>query len=185
MLLSRATFLLLSLLLLGIGCGTEDPDVDPPEELITTLNYTLTPMDGSPSVTMTFSDLDGEGGNAASITGGTLSANAIYSATIELLNESTDPTEDITAEIKEEDAEHQFFFTSTIPGLRIDYSDTDDDGRPVGLSSTVVTGAEGSGTITIILRHEPNKSADGVSTGDISNAGGETDIEVTFSVDVQ
>ncbi|HBK71516.1 MAG TPA: type 1 periplasmic binding fold superfamily protein, partial [Flavobacteriaceae bacterium] len=36
-----------------------------------------------------------------------------------------------------------------------------------------------------ILRHEPNKSASGVSDGDITNAGGETDIEVIFNITVQ
>ena len=43
----------------------------------------------------------------------------------------------------------------------------------------------GSGTITVTLRHEPNKDAAGVSSGDIANAGGETDIEVTFNVEIQ
>ena len=42
----------------------------------------------------------------------------------------------------------------------------------------------GNGTITVILRHEPDKDASGVSNGDITNAGGETDIEVVFNVEV-
>ena len=40
--------------------------------------------------------------------------------------------------------------------------------------------ANPSATMTVILRHEPNKAGAGVSDGDITNAGGETDIEVTF-----
>ena len=35
------------------------------------------------------------------------------------------------------------------------------------------------------LRHEPAKDASGVAAGDITNAGGETDIEVTFDVTVE
>ena len=36
-----------------------------------------------------------------------------------------------------------------------------------------------------LLRHKPNKSGNGVQSGDITNAGGETDIVVTFELDVQ
>ena len=36
-----------------------------------------------------------------------------------------------------------------------------------------------------MLRHEPDKSAAGVSSGDITNAGGETDIEVSFNVIIE
>ena len=38
----------------------------------------------------------------------------------------------------------------------------------------------GHGQFTVTLRHEPDKSAQGVSAGDITNAGGETDIEVSL-----
>ena len=63
--------------------------------------------------------------------------------------------------------------------------DTDSNNRPVGLASRVTTGAAGSGTLTITLLHEPDKAASGVADGDPSNAGGATDIEVTFDVTVQ
>ncbi|MFT7376933.1 MAG: hypothetical protein ACI88Z_000758, partial [Sphingobacteriales bacterium] len=56
---------------------------------------------------------------------------------------------------------------------------------PLGLQTTITTTDVGNGTLTVILRHEPNKSASGVANGDISNAGGETDIEVTFNITVQ
>jgi len=154
------------------------------EEVITTLTMTLTPTSGD-VVTLSFQDLDGDGANAPVITGGTLQANASYTGALELLNESESPAESITEEIAEEDAEHQFFFSSTVSGLSVAYTDTDGDGNPVGLSTTVTTGDAGAGNMTVILRHEPDKNADGVSGGDISNAGGETDIEVTFPITVQ
>ena len=53
------------------------------------------------------------------------------------------------------------------------------------MAFTLTTGDAASGNITIILRHEPVKDAEGVSDGDITNAGGETDISVTFPVVVQ
>jgi hypothetical protein len=175
---------LLALALVFTAC---EPDpVDPnPEELITTVTFTLTPDGGGSTITLTFKDLDGDGGDPAVITGGTLAANTTYTGALTLLNESESPAEDITEEIEEEDEEHQFFFTSTVAGLAIAYNDMDADNNPIGLSTIVTTGDAGAGDIIITLRHEPNKSASGVSDGDITNAGGETDVEVTFPVDVQ
>ncbi len=168
------------------SCGNDDEmDPEPPEEVITTLNYTLTPDGGGTTVTLSFRDTDGDGGNAPVITGGTLAANSTYTGSMELLNESEDPAEDITEEIAEEDAEHQFFFSSSVSGLAVGYSDMDGDGNPIGLATTLTTDDAGSGTLTVVLRHEPNKGGSGVSGGDITNAGGETDIEVTFDVTVQ
>jgi len=170
-----------------ISSCKKDKDVVIPneEELITTVNYTLTPVGGGTEVTMTFKDLDGDGGNDPVITGGTLAANTTYNGTLELLNETESPAEDITEEIEEEDADHQFFFSTTVSDLSVAYADQDDDGNPVGLETTVTTLGVSSGSMTIILRHEPNKSGTGVAGGAITNAGGETDIELTFNVDVQ
>jgi hypothetical protein len=67
----------------------------------------------------------------------------------------------------------------------VTYSDTDTNGRPVGLNFTLVAGTAGStGTLTVTLRHLPNKTASGVSSGSITNAGGNTDAAVTFSLAV-
>ncbi len=167
------------------ACEKDEPEIPDEPELITTLRYNLTPTGGGTSITLSFQDLDGDGGDTPVITGGNLATNQTYTGTLELLNESETPEENITEEIEEGDEEHQFFFQSDVSNLTIAYSDQDANGNPIGLTSTLTTGAAESGTITIILRHEPNKSASGVSDGDITNAGGETDIEVTFPVDVQ
>jgi hypothetical protein len=47
------------------------------------------------------------------------------------------------------------------------------------------TGAAAAGTVVVILRHEPLKSAAGVATGSITNAGGATDAQVTYPVQVK
>jgi len=163
----------------------ETPTVPNEEEVITTLTYTLTPTAGGTPVVFSFKDLDGDGGNDPVIVHADLKANTEYMGVIELLNEQETPAEDITAEIKEEDDEHQFFYQNDISGLHVHYMDQDDNGKPVGLKTHVVTGAQGSGVLTVTLRHQPDKSASGVSDGEIANAGGETDIEVTFNVNVQ
>ena len=177
--------LIVTIALFFTACKKDDPVIPNEEELITTLSYTLTPTTGGAAVTLSFKDLDGDGGNAPIITGGTLIANQTYTGTLDLLNEAESPAESITEEVQEEAEEHQFFFQSTIADVVIAYTDQDADGNPIGLTSMLTTGAAASGAITITLRHEPNKSAAGVSGGDIDSAGGETDIEVTFPIEVQ
>ncbi|WP_041265024.1 hypothetical protein [Bernardetia litoralis] len=174
--------LIFSTLVLFSSCeDDEDPVIPNEEEVITTLTYTLT-ADGQPTVVLSFKDLDGDGGNSPVITGGTLAANTVYEGKIELLNEIEG--EDITEEIEEEDDEHQFFFSATGLDLAVAYNDTDGT-NPVGLQTTVSTGEATTGTLKVTLRHEPSKDAEGVSDGVITNAGGETDIEVEFDVTVE
>lgn len=175
----------ITLLTILFSACEKTPVVPNPEEVITTLQYILNPNGGGTPVVFSFQDLDGDGGNDPVITNGILSANTNYTATLILLNETENPADSISNEVAEEDAEHQFFFESTLNSLNIQYNDTDGNGQPVGLSTTVTTGAAGTGTLKITLKHEPDKSATGVSNGDITNAGGETDIEVNFTVDVQ
>ena len=166
-----------------VSCSSDDDhddDHDHEEELITTVIYTLT--NGNDVVTLEFQDLDGDGGaDGTTIVSGPLSANTMYSGEVQLLNETESPAEDITEEVEEEGDEHEFFITSTISDIVITKNDTDVDGNPIGIETTLTTGAAGSGTLTIILKHEPTKPNDNTST----NAGGSTDVEVTFSVTVE
>ena len=166
----------------------DDPIIPNEQEVITTLNYTLTPESGTPII-LSFRDLDGDGDNEPIISDGTLASGMSYIGSMELLNELEDPAEDITLEVAEEELEHQFFYETSFPtelsDVNIAYNDLDEEGNPIGLSTVLTTGEMGSGTITVTLRHEPNKDAAGVSSGDIANAGGETDIEVTFNVEIQ
>lgn len=169
-----------------MACDDDDPIIVDDEELITTVTVTLTPQSGGNAVVLNFSDPDGDGGMDPVIDGGTLAANTTYTAAIVLLNESETPAENITEEIEEEDEDHQFFFaTSGGLDLTVAYADADANGNPIGLATTVTTGAASTGEFTVILRHEPMKDAQGVKDGDIANAGGETDIEVNFPVEIQ
>ena len=173
--------MIIALLSLLAACDKDDPVIPNEEEVITTLRYTLTPDAGGNSVVLSFQDLDGDGGDAPVITAGTLAKNTVYNASLTLSNEQESPADDITAEILEEDEDHQFFFQTTVNNLQIRYEDTDDNGDPIGLKTQVTTGEAASGDLTITLRHEPNKSVD----GNIENAGGETDIEVKFNINVE
>lgn len=166
------------------ACSEDDHDDDhdhgSEEELITTVNYTLT--NGNDVVTLTFSDPDGEGGNDGTYSvSGNLSSNTIYTGVVELLNETESPAEDITEEVKAEADEHEFFYSSNVSGLEISKTDNDANNNPIGITTSLVTTDAGSGTITIILKHEPTKPNNGSS----ADAGGSTDVEVTFNVTVQ
>ncbi len=167
-----------------LSCEKDDPKIENEVELITTMTYRLTATDGT-VVEGKFQDLDGEGGNPPVITPLNLRANTTYTGSLTLLNELENPVENVTTEIAAEDKEHQFFFQATGVNLTVAYADTDGNNNPVGLKTTVTTRAASTGTLSVTLRHEPNKSAAGVSAGNITNAGGETDINVVFNVSIQ
>lgn len=167
------------------SCEKDDPKIPNEEELITTLIYTLTPEGGGTPVEFKFQDLDGDGGNDPIITNGILASATEYTGVLMLFDETETPAQNISEEVAQEAEEHQFFFSLTGVDATIVYADVDASGNPIGLTSTLTTGLASVGSLTITLRHGPAKSASGVSTGDITNAGGETDIEVTFDVTVQ
>ena len=171
-----------------VACSNDDdtPPIINEEEVITTLTATLKPVGGGTDIILQTRDIDGDGPNPPVITvSGNLLANITYNGSLDLLNETESPAEPITEEIEEEDDEHQFFFQATNSIATFSYNDADSDGNPIGLSFILTTGNAGTGTITITLRHEPNKSASGVSEGNITNAGGETDISATYPVIVE
>ena len=152
------------------------------EELITTVITTLT--SGNQTITLTSKDLDGNGPNAPVVTtSGDLTVNTNYTGSIQFLNESVSPSIDITKEIKEEGLEHQIFYQSAASIGAFTYTDADTKGKPIGLAFTLRTAASPTtGTITVVLKHEPNKSASGVAGGSMTNAGGSTDASVTYNV---
>ena len=165
------------------SCSNDDAPVNE-EEVITTVTTTL--VGGGQTITLTSRDLDGDGPNTPVITvSGNLTAGTTYTGSTTFLNELESPAEDITVEVEEEGADHQVFYQLPSSIGTVTYTDTDANGRPIGLNFTLVAGTSGStGTLTVTLRHLPNKTASGVSGGDITNAGGNTDAAVSFSVAV-
>jgi hypothetical protein len=177
-----STVLLAGLLLTACSKDNDTPEQAHEEELITTLKVTLTPSGGGTAILMEYKDLDGEGSDTPVVSvSNNLAAGVTYDGVIEVSNETEDPAEDITEEVKEENLEHQFFYTSG-GGLDVttSYSDSDDDGNDLGIEFTLTAGAASSGTLTFTLRHEPTKP----NTG-LSDAGGETDIAATFDVTIE
>lgn len=193
--MKKSIFLILLLILAIVFTGCSDDDPPAPvneEEVITTMTIILTPPSGADIVLKHF-DEDGEGPDDPIVTVDgvetnqvTLATGTTYTGSIELLNETEDPAENITEEVQEEADEHQFFYTiGTGLDVTTTYEDEDGDGNPIGVEFTLTANTASSGDLTFTLRHEPNKSASGVAGGDMTNADGETDISETFSITVE
>ena len=169
--------------LLFTSCSDDEtPEEVHEEEVITTFTATLVPQSKGTTITLKSQDLDGDGPNEPVVTvSGSLSAGVVYDGTIELLNETEDPAEDITEEVEEENVEHQLFYTIGA-GLDVTtaYANFYDNKDNLGTEFTLTAGATSSGELTFTLRHEPTKP----NTG-LGDAGGETDITVTFNLTVE
>jgi len=184
----KKTKILLFLFAAAIVSSCSDDDKPTPvneEEVITTVIATFSAA-GQDTVTLTSRDLDGDGPQVPVVSvSGNFTVGVNYSGAITFLNELTSPPIDISEEVAEEGEEHQIFYQQNGLGT-FTYTDADDTRKPVGLDfSFTASETPASGELTITLRHEPNKSAEGVAEGVITNAGGNTDAEVTFSIVVE
>jgi hypothetical protein len=185
------------ILLIALLCTACRRDADPPptppppasqEELITTVILTF--VDTEPNdlgiheiFYLEWRDVDGVGGEEPFITADAIPAFRNYTVSLTFRDESVSPPRELTEEIHATGEEHQVFFIPSNTSLVITYADEDAQGAPIGLINTAYTGAAGKqGSLTVILRHGPNKSGEGVAQGDIANAGGETDVEATFPI---
>lgn len=177
-------FMMGSLLVASTSCRDDDPEPVVEEgELITTVTITLVPEGKSQSVTATFSDPDGPGGNNPTVQTLNLEPNTVYNATLTFSDESQTPPVDITEEIEEEGDEHEIFYQalSDLNITSVEKTDMDSNNRPIGLEATITTGAASSGILRIILKHQP-----GGLKGSTSNpAVGETDVEADFPAVIQ
>jgi hypothetical protein len=183
--LNKTKIFFLAIIAVAISsCSNDDKPVNE-EELITTVRTTL--FGGGQTITLTSRDLDGDGPNPPVITPatGSLSPNTTYNGTVTFLNESVTPADDITVEVEEEGVDHQIFYQAPSAIGTFTYLDADANGKPIGLDFTLTTGSSSTtGNLTVTLRHLPNKSAAGVASGDITNAGGSTDAAVTYPISI-
>jgi hypothetical protein len=181
----RIRQLVLAVLFIGItvtSCRRDDEPLPSEQELITTvlLNFT-NQADPDDIVTVAWRDLDGPGGNQPQIDQLTLAANTTYDVEVQFLDESDeDDVEDITEEIEEEDDEHEIFYLVQTANLTISNRSLDRNGLPLGLEAVATTGAPGTGTLRVVLKHKPGQK----SAGD-SEAVGETDVDAAFPVTIQ
>ncbi len=199
--------LLVSSLMALNGCDDSDPKPEDVPELITTATLTFTPNDGGNPVIVTATDPDGEGVQDIKADGPiNLLPTKTYVLTIELINalaKPTDPAYKVTEEVEEEGDEHMFFFSWTNNPFSnpagdgnidnradaVNYigaaNSIDKNKRPLGLTTTWTTVTlSGTSTVTgtfkVLLKHQPNLKSD---TSDSKT--GETDLDLTFTVNVK
>ncbi len=177
---------------LGLGisaCGDEGPGTGGEQEVITTLTINLT---GPSNVTATAKDEDGTG-TLDSIDDITLMPGT-YTAEVIILNETVDPAEDVTEEIKEEAEEHLIFYSGSAIGSALTVTITDKetdygmnavgDDLAVGLRSTW-TATAGMGMLTVQLQHLPPVNEMPQKTATTTMNDGDVDISAGFAVTVQ
>lgn len=196
----RLIFLVLmsgSLMFLA-GCSKDDPKPENIKEAITKATFTFTPATGSP-VVVNVTDPDGTDGPINRVLSGpiNLAKNTTYTMTITMINElapTTAPEYNVTEEVKEEAAEHMFFFAWTNNTFSnptgngnidaradvVNYNDKDVNNLPLGLSTAWTTiNTTGSGKFRIVLKHQPELKSASSSFSD-----GDSDLDVEFDLTV-
>ena len=128
-----------------------------------------------------------------------------YNLDVELWNALESPPVDVGADVEDAADEYQLFFTgSAVEGpatgtntgavIAHNYADSDSGGLPLGLSNTVDTLAWGSGELIVTLRHMASEDGAPVKVVDLAEdvadngfdaIGGETDLQVTFDIEVE
>ena len=169
---------------------------DEEEEVINQVVLTFTPNNGKEAVIAEWYDADGEGVGNPTIDEIELEEDVTYALSISLMNTLGTEPENITAEIKEEDDEHMFFFSFTEDIFSnpigdgnadnrmdaLNYGDMDENDLPVGLETTWTAGEHttSEGMFTIILKHQPDLKT---STSDATVGG--TDVDITFPIHIE
>jgi hypothetical protein len=178
-----------------ISCEDKEvpkPEVINEEELITTVKLVMVDQSNSTIVreAVFFEDPFGEPGNNITIDTIRLDQNKEYLVTVYLMDQSKNPVDTISSEVKEEADEHQLFYLfkdmdgANADNLTIDYlpGDVDSHNVPLGLTPKFSSTTTLKGKLTLILKHQAGvKPTSGL--GDINQ--GETDVEVVFPVKIQ
>ena len=192
--LKKVSLYLLALVAFGFAsCESEDPEKENDGEVITDVTLKFQELNASNTLVgsvLSFKASDPQGievGKTPTIQSISLAKGKKYQMTIEVTNAIKG--EDITQEILTEAAAHQFFFLGQVfdsSFFSIQYADA--GGIALGLKTTVTvsssTGTNNS-NMRVVLRHELNKSFPGASNPNFANfaqAGGETDLDLTFPV---
>lgn len=163
------------------GCKKSDPTPADENELITTVRLKFT--EGSNSQTFEWKDIDGDGGKAPVIQNIALKTNKTYKVDVSFLDESKMPIFDITEEVAKEKDEHLVIITPAPASLFVyTYGDKDSRNFPVGLTGTAKTSGAGTGTLKVVLRHQPPINGKPVKDGTATL--GSSDADVLFNLAV-
>lgn len=194
-----SVYALMATSMLFASCSDDAEDVPEPEneeEVITDVKLIFTNIaDATDIVEANAKDPDGEGVEELAILDAiNLDTSKTYTLTLEIFNNLETPGEDIGEEIAEEDDEHQIFFgfstdafanptgEGNIDGSSaISYNDMDENGNPVGLTTTWTTSSSvlANGNFTVRLQHQPDEK-----TATSGATDGDTDFELGFVLNI-
>ncbi|MEZ4919017.1 MAG: hypothetical protein R2792_07890 [Saprospiraceae bacterium] len=171
---------LVSLVVLALVFSNCKKSTDTQTELITDVELRFTHASGFDQ-TFTWSDPDGDGGNAPVIDDIVLpvSLDSLH-CSIQIWDRSKTPAVNITEEILQEADDHLFVFNIDLnANVLIVYADADTQGNSLGLKTNWITPQAGTTTLRLVLYHEPtNKS-------NFLDPGGEVDVDVSFPLIIQ
>jgi hypothetical protein len=178
---------ILAAVLLFMSCK-KDEDIEPTDdnELITRVELTFINKATNAIVKYTFQDKDGDPKTAPEkFDKIVLSKGVTYTMSIEAFDDTKSPVTDITEEIDEESDVHLFVFKTTPATLlTTTIEDIDKNGLPIGLTTKVLASSTaGTGKFNVLLKHQPVLNGVKVKTG--QEAGGSTDIDLTFDLEVK
>lgn len=179
--LKKSWLLLLPIGLLLSSCKKDEESVAPTidNEAITTATLQLTnKASATDVVTATIDKLNATPDFSKATLN--LKPNTTYTGIILLSDNTQTPAIDVSDEIKDRQNEHLLIYTP-VPTTLLTVTITDRDTNPspgpypVGLTYELKTNAAGSGSLTVVLRHQPS-SKNGTPTP------GTTDLSTAFPV---
>lgn len=199
---SKSSLYALALAGLMFTSCKKDDDAVPEEEneleIITDVKLVFTNNNDSKDIVEARAqDPDGEGIEDLKILDEiNLDVSKNYTLTFEIMNNLETPGENIGDEIKEEDDEHQLFFSFTNNAFSdptgngnidkasddIHYNDQDGNGNALGLSTSWETSPTqlSGGSFRVVLKHQPD-----VKTSTSGANDGETDFDLEFVLNIQ
>lgn len=171
----------LILLSLNFACKKDEIIPTDDNELITTVDLTFTDA-YKKTTTFSFQDKDGDARTAPEkFDQIVLDKNMNYSLEIHVYDETKNPKQDITEQIKLESDVHLFVFKIDPASLlSLKAIDKDKNGLPIGLLSSATTQNVGTGKLNLLLKHQPPINGKVVKTG--NEAGGSSDIDLIFDI---
>lgn len=173
--------------MLFFACKMNDnvePSID--NELLTRVELTFTDPTTKTSSTFIYQDKDGDPKTAPErFDKIVLHKGTTYTMSIGIFDDTKSPVTDVSESIKQESDIHLFVFKIAPAGLlSTTITDKDINGLPIGLASSVITSSTaGIGKYNVLLKHQPE--VNGVKVKNGQEAGGSTDVDLLFDIEVK